>query len=50
MVRNILIVDDSRMIRQVLCERFNRENDFDVCGEAENGQEQLKEPNSYTLT
>jgi len=42
MVRSILIVDDSRMIRQVLCERFNHENDFDVCGEAENGQEAIE--------
>ena len=42
MVRSILIVDDSRTIRQVLCERFNRENDFDVCGEAENGQEAIE--------
>jgi DNA-binding NarL/FixJ family response regulator len=42
MARSILIVDDSRTIRQVLCERFNRENDFDVCGEAENGQETIE--------
>src|SRR5215470_3301009 len=42
MVRSILIVDDNRTIRQVLCERFNRENDFDVCGEAGDGQEAIE--------
>jgi DNA-binding NarL/FixJ family response regulator len=42
MVRSILIVDDSPTVRQALCELFAREKDFDVCGEAENGQEAIE--------
>ena len=42
MIRSILIVDDSPTVRQALCELFTREKDFDVCGEAENGQEAIE--------
>ena len=35
----ILIADDSPFIRKALCSVFEREEDFDVCGEAENGRE-----------
>src|SRR5215469_8416635 len=42
MVRSILIVDDSPTVRQALCELFNRENDFAVCGVAGNGQEAIE--------
>lgn len=35
---SVLIVDDSAVIRKVICELFTREGDFEVCGEAENGQ------------
>jgi DNA-binding NarL/FixJ family response regulator len=42
MVRSILIVDDSPTVRQALCEIFNREKDFDVCGEAANGQDAIE--------
>ena len=38
----VLIADDSLVIRQALCELFDREQDFDVCGEAENGQEAVE--------
>jgi chemotaxis response regulator CheB len=41
MVRSILIVDDSPTVRQAFCEIFNREKDFDVCGEAANGQDAI---------
>ena len=37
MARSILIVDDNAFIRKALCEMFKREEDFDICGEAENG-------------
>jgi two-component system chemotaxis response regulator CheY len=37
--RTILIADDSLFIRKALCNLFEREEDFDVCGEAENGRE-----------
>jgi DNA-binding NarL/FixJ family response regulator len=35
----ILIVDDSLIIRKALCELFESEGDFEVCGDAENGKE-----------
>jgi DNA-binding NarL/FixJ family response regulator len=41
-VRSVLIVDDNSLIRQMLCELFVREGDFDVCGQAENGQEAVE--------
>ena len=42
MARSVLIVDDNPLIREHLCELFKREADFDVCGEAENGQEAIE--------
>lgn len=39
---SVLIVDDSAVIRKVICELFTREGDFEVCGEAENGQEAIE--------
>jgi len=42
MVRSILIVDDNAFIRKALCERFAREEDFDICGEAENGRDAIE--------
>ena len=41
MAKTILIVDDNAYIRQVLCELFKREADFEVCGEANNGKEAI---------
>ena len=40
-VWSVLIVDDSPAIRKVICELFTREGDFQVCGEAENGQKAI---------
>ncbi len=37
----MLIVDDNAYIRQTLRELFDREADFEVCGEAENGREAI---------
>jgi DNA-binding NarL/FixJ family response regulator len=42
MSHTILIVDDNRYIRRGLCELFQREEDFDVCGDAENGKEAIE--------
>ena len=42
MVRSILIVDDNAFIRKALCERFTREEDFEICGEAENGRDAIE--------
>lgn len=39
---SVLIVDDSEVIRKVICELFTREGDFEVCGEAENGQQAIE--------
>jgi two-component system, chemotaxis family, chemotaxis protein CheY len=36
--KSVLIVDDNASIRQALCGLFEREADFEVCGEAENGK------------
>lgn len=38
MSHTVLIADDNLFIRQGLCELFERETDFNVCGEAENGR------------
>jgi YesN/AraC family two-component response regulator len=42
MAKMVLIVDDNPFIRQVLCDLFKREADFEVCGEAENGKEAIE--------
>ena len=39
MSHTVLIADDRPFIREALCNLFEREADFDVCGEAENGRE-----------
>ena len=40
--QSVLIVDDSPIFREALCEFFARESEFDVCGEAENGREAVE--------
>src|SRR5205809_6027533 len=42
MVKSVLIVDDNPIARNALCELLVREEDFDVCGEAENGREAVE--------
>jgi DNA-binding NarL/FixJ family response regulator len=39
---SVLIVDDSATIRGIICKLFMREGDFEVCGEAENGQQAIE--------
>jgi DNA-binding NarL/FixJ family response regulator len=41
MTKTVLIVDDNAFIRQALCELFEREGDFEVCGEAEDGRQAI---------
>lgn len=41
MPHTILIADDNQLVRQALCESFDREDDFDVCGQAGNGREAI---------
>jgi DNA-binding NarL/FixJ family response regulator len=40
--KSVLIVDDNTFVREALCELFQREADFEVCGEAENGKEAIE--------
>jgi two-component system, NarL family, response regulator DegU len=42
MTKSVLIADDHDMIRKALCELFDSQNDFEVCGEAENGKEAVE--------
>lgn len=42
MMRSVLIADDQEAIRRMLCFLFASQNDFEVCGEAENGQEAVE--------
>jgi DNA-binding NarL/FixJ family response regulator len=41
MAKTILIADDNPMIRKMLCQLFEREDDYDICAEATNGQEAI---------
>ena len=42
MPKSVLVVDENAVIRQALCRRFTSEADFDVCGEAESGQDAIE--------
>ena len=42
MAKSVLIVDDNAFVRKALCEMFRREDDLDVCGEAENGRDAIE--------
>jgi DNA-binding NarL/FixJ family response regulator len=42
MAKMVLVVDDKAVIRQALCHQFSSEADFDICGEAENGEEAIE--------
>ena len=42
MTKSVLIADDHDGIRKALCELFDSQEDLEVCGEAENGQEAVE--------
>jgi DNA-binding NarL/FixJ family response regulator len=42
MPKTVLVVDDNAVVRQALCRAFASEADFDVCREAENGQDAIE--------
>ena len=42
MVKSVLIADDQKIIRRSLCRLFAAQDDFDVCGDAENGLEAIE--------
>jgi|SRR5580658_193020 two-component system chemotaxis response regulator CheY len=43
MRKSVLVVDDNEAVRQVLCQLFTLEAEFDVCGHAENGLEAIEQ-------
>jgi DNA-binding NarL/FixJ family response regulator len=42
MPKTVLVVDDNAVIRRALCQVLTAEADFDVSGEAENGQQAIE--------
>jgi DNA-binding NarL/FixJ family response regulator len=40
--KTILIADDNAVIRKILCQVFEHEEDYDICAEAVNGQEAIE--------
>jgi CheY-like chemotaxis protein len=42
MAKRILVADDNPLIRKMLCELFENEDDYDLCAEAKNGQEAIE--------
>jgi CheY-like chemotaxis protein len=42
MAKRVLVADDNPIIRKMLCRLFEREDDYDLCAEAENGQEAIE--------
>ena len=42
MVKSVLIANDQESIRRALCRLFAAQDDFDVCGDAENGLEAIE--------
>jgi CheY-like chemotaxis protein len=41
MARTILVADDNPLIRKMVCELFENEEDYDICAETTNGQEAI---------
>lgn len=41
-VQSVLVVDDNKVVRKIICAIFNRESDFEVCGEADNGRQAVE--------
>jgi DNA-binding NarL/FixJ family response regulator len=42
MVKSVLIAEDHELTRQALCSLFASQKDFEVCADAENGQEAVE--------
>ena len=42
MPKSVLLVDDNAAIREALCQLFTSQADFEICGEAKNGQEAIE--------
>lgn len=41
MAKRIVVADDNPLIRKMLCQLFEAEDDYDICAEAENGKEAI---------
>jgi len=41
MAKKILVADDNPTIRKMLCRMFETQEDYDLCAEAENGEEAI---------
>jgi len=41
MAKTILVADDNPRIRQMLCQMFEADTDYDICAEAANGREAI---------
>jgi CheY-like chemotaxis protein len=41
MAKTVLVADDNPIIRKMLCQIFEGEDDYDLCAEATNGQEAI---------
>jgi CheY-like chemotaxis protein len=42
MVKTVLIADDNPTIRKLLCRMFEREENYDLCAEAEDGKQAIE--------
>jgi DNA-binding NarL/FixJ family response regulator len=42
MARTVLVADDNPTIRKMLCQMFEREDDYDLCAEAQNGKQAIE--------
>jgi DNA-binding NarL/FixJ family response regulator len=42
MAKRVLVAADNPLIRKMLCQLFEREDDYDICAEAGNGQEAIE--------
>ena len=42
MVKSVLIAEDHALTRHAICSVFTSQEDFEVCGDAENGQEAVE--------
>ena len=42
MAKSVLIAEDHTLVRQAICSLFDAQQDFEVCGDAENGQEAVE--------
>lgn len=42
MAKSVLIAEDHTLVREAICSLFDAQQDFEVCGDAENGQEAVE--------